>query len=191
MALVLTSAPALEPVSVAEAKMHLRIDGSDEDALISSLIMTSRLHVEAALGLALISQNWTLIRDAWPMGSTVKLPICPVQSITLARVLSASGTPTNMVASDYILEGKGVPPRFVRTGLTWPIPGRAAAGVEISFVAGFGPAAADVPLPIRQALLLLVAHWYEHRDPIEIGSGDTTIPKAVSDLLSPFRVVQI
>jgi uncharacterized phiE125 gp8 family phage protein len=191
MALVLTSAPSLEPVSLGDAKMHLRVDGNAEDALITSLIMTSRLHIEAALGLALINQSWTLIRDQWPNGSTVKLPIRPVQSISQARVLSATGTPTNLVAADYVLEGQGVPPRFVRTGLAWPQPGRVAAGIEISFVAGFGAAATDVPLPIRQALLLLVAHWYEHRDPIEIGASDAAVPKAVSDLLSPFRTVQL
>ena len=191
MALVLTSAPALEPVTLAEAKAHLRVDGSAEDVLISSLIMTSRLHIEAALGLALINQSWKLIRDAWPAGSSVKIPIRPVQSVTQARVLAADGTPTTMSAADYVLEGQGVPPRFVRTGLTWPVPGRVAAGIEISFVAGYGAAPSDVPAPIRQALLMLVGHWYEHRDPIEIGSGDTAIPKAVSDLLAPFRSVQI
>jgi uncharacterized phiE125 gp8 family phage protein len=191
MALLLTSGPALEPVSLADAKMHVRVDGSDEDALVTSLIITARMSLEASLGLALINQTWTLVRDDWPRGAAVKLPLWPVQSVAFARVLAADGTPSNLLPAAYVLEGRGLPPRFVRTGLSWPKPGRVAGGIEISFVAGFGPAATDVPLPIRQALLLLIAHWYEHREPLEIGATDAPIPKPVSDLMAPFRAVQI
>jgi uncharacterized phiE125 gp8 family phage protein len=79
----------------------------------------------------------------------------------------------------------------VRTGLIWPQPGQAANGIEIDFTAGYGDAAADVPAPMRQALLLLVAHWYEHRCPIEVGAPDMVIPAVVSDLLAPYRVPRI
>lgn len=189
MTLVLTSGPALEPISAAEAKAHLRIDGSAEDVLIASLIMTSRLHIEAALGYALIAQNWTLYLDAWPEGREVAFPIRPVQAITSIRVFSATGAATVVSAADYVLDGLALKPRVVRTGFAWPLTGRAANGIEIVFTAGYGAAAADVPAPIRHALLLLVAHWYEHRDPIEIGSVNASIPKAVSDLLIPYRSV--
>lgn len=190
MALVLTSGPALEPVSVADAKAHLRIDGTAEDTLIASLILTSRLHIEAALGYALISQSWTLLLDAWPEAH-VAFPIRPVIAITSARVLSAAGVPTVLMATDYVLDGSGLTPRLVRAGTNWPLPAKAANGIEIAFTAGFGSLATDVPAPIRHALLLLVAHWYEHRDPIEIGSNLSNIPKAVSDLLTPYRAVRL
>ncbi len=72
-----------------------------------------------------------------------------------------------------------------------PAPGRPIKGAEIAFTAGYGPAASDVPAPVRQALLLLVAHWYEHREPIEIGSSATAIPQTVSDLLMPHRGVRL
>ncbi len=71
MALVLTSGPATEPVTVAEAKAHLRLDSDAEDVLIASLIITSRLHLEAALGLALIAQGWTLHLDQFPADGRV------------------------------------------------------------------------------------------------------------------------
>ncbi len=190
MALVLTSGPSLEPVTVAEAKAHLRLDGSAEDTLIASLILTSRLHLEAALGFALISQNWTLLLDAWPDGA-VTFPIRPVLSVVSARVLSATGTPTVLAASDYVLDGASLAPRLVRSGTGWPQPGKAATGIEIAFTAGFGTLATDVPASIRHALLLLAAHWYEHRDPMEIGGNGANIPKAVSDLLMPYRAVRI
>ncbi len=192
MTLVLTSPAALEPVSIAEAKDHLRVDHSDEDAYISSLILTSRLHIEAALSLVLIHQSWTWTFDAWPKRSqSVTLPLRPVSAITGISILASDGAPTAMPASDYELDGNHVPPRLLRTTSQWPKPGKVHAGIEISFVAGFGPTADDVPQPVRHALLLLVAHWYEHRDPIEIGSDKTSVPEAVSTLLKPYRVARL
>ena len=86
MALVLTSAPLIEPVTLDEAKAHLRIDGNVEDVLISSLILTSRLHIEAALDLALIDQAWTLQLDRWPKRWDVAIPMSPLKAITQVRV---------------------------------------------------------------------------------------------------------
>jgi len=190
MALVLTSPPAIEPVTVAGAKAYLRIDTDDEDALVASLILTSRLHVEAALGLAFVTQGWRLQLDHWP-GDVVPIPLRPVASIVSIEVLALDGTPATVAPSEYLLDAASVPPRLVSVGTGWPAPGRKAAGIEIDFTAGYGPSAADVPEPIRQAILLLTAHWYEHRDPIEIGSAATAIPASVSDLLSPFRVKRL
>jgi uncharacterized phiE125 gp8 family phage protein len=191
MALVLSSGPASEPVTVAEAKAHLRLDGAAEDLLIASLILTSRLHVEAALGVALMTQSWRLILDRWPAWPEVPIPLRPIESITSVDVLAADGAPETMAASGYILDQHGWPPRLIRTGMTWPAPGRVAAGIEIAFTAGYGAAASDVPAPIRQALLMLVAHWYEHRDPIEIGSTVLAIPSGVSELLAPYREARL
>ena len=186
MALVLTGGPATEPISVAEAKAHLRIDGTAEDILIASLILSARLHIEAALGLVLITQLWQLQLDAWPQGKAVVLPLNPVGTILSVRTIAADGTVTTLAPSATLLD-PGPPPRVVRTAASWPQITAATNGIAIGFVAGFGPRAVDVPAPIRQAMLLLAAHWYEHRDPIEIGEPDTAIPKAVSDLLRPYR----
>lgn len=191
MALVMTSGPGPEPVTVSEAKAHLRLDSSAEDLLIASLILTSRLHVEAALGLALISQAWTLTLDRWPDGDAVVLPMRPVQAIAQVRVRDAAAGALVVDPASYRLDGQGVPARLVRREVGWPSTHQNSAGVEIDFVAGFGAAAADVPEPIRHAVLLLVAHWYEHRDPIEIGAAGTAIPRPVSELLAPYRVVRL
>ena len=77
MPLVMTSPPAAEPVTVADAKAHMRIDTDAEDVLIGSLLLTSRLHIETALSLALITQSWTLTLDRWPRGGEVDLPLAP------------------------------------------------------------------------------------------------------------------
>lgn len=106
------------------------------------------------------------------------------------RVLDASGAATVISASQYLVDVASTPPRLVRrTAL--PQPGLEAAGIEIDLVAGYGDEPEDVPAPIRQALLLLVAHWYEYRDPIEVGSPDASVPAVVSDLLAPFRVARL
>lgn len=192
MALVLTSGPAVEPVSLAEAKAHLRVDTASEDALVSSLIITSRLHIEAALGLALITQAWSHFIDAWPdSGPAVPLPLRPVQSIAAVRLYSPDESVETLPADSYILDGASAPPRLVRKSATpWPGPRRPANGIEIALVAGYGNTAADVPAPIRQAILLLVAHWYEHREPVEIGSH-IPVPLMVSELLHPYRLVTL
>lgn len=188
MTLVMTSGPALEPISVAEAKAHVRLDASNEDVLIASLIITSRLHVEAALGLALVSQAWSYFIDRWPRSNEVALPLRPVQSITAVRIWSADNTSQTLASAHYALDGRGAPPRLVwTTAFPPPVSGRSVNGIEIALVAGYGDAAADVPAPIRQALLLLVAHWYENREPVEIGATDMEIPQMVSSLLAPYR----
>ena len=188
MALVLTMGPALEPVSLLEAKAHLRVDHNDEDTLISSLIITSRLHIEASLGLGLITQSWSLFLDEWPQGTTVRLPLRPIQSVDAVRLYNEDETTQLIAASGYYVDGKGAPARLVRLGgVGWPAPKRAANGIEIAFTAGYGNAASDVPQPIRQALLLLIAHWYERREPFEVGGSAVAIPKMVSELLMPYR----
>jgi uncharacterized phiE125 gp8 family phage protein len=192
MALVLTSGPATEPVTVAEAKAHLRIDHDSEDVLIGSLVLTSRLHIEAALGMALLSQTWKLALDRFPADGIIALPLSPVASVASVRVLSADNSALTLDASAYEVDAASRPARVVRgAGAYWPPPGKRANGVEVVFTAGFGTAAADVPAPIRQALLLLVAHWYEHRDPIEIGASETRVPATVSALLEPYKVKRL
>lgn len=188
MPLVLRSGPAIEPVTVAEAKAHLRIDGTAEDILIASLILTSRLHVEAALDLALVNQSWTLMLDKWPRETApVEIPMSPLQSIDAVRVKNASGTAIAVSSSTYLVDIASRPARLVWNGAPRPDPGIAANGIEIDFSAGFGATAGSVPAPLRHAVLLLTAHWYEHRDPVEVGSDAARIPAVISELIQPFR----
>ena len=192
MPLVLTAGPAVEPVTLAEAKAHLRVDTSADDTLIASLIVTSRLNVEAAVGLALITQSWSYFLDAWSRGPALRLPLRPVQSIAAVRLYDDSGVVTTLGPDTYLLDGAGSPARLVRKGaLAWLKPGRVANGIEVAFTAGYGNAAADVPGPIRQAILLLTAHWYDHRSPLEVGPLAHPVPDAVAELLNPYRPVRL
>jgi uncharacterized phiE125 gp8 family phage protein len=192
MALVPILGPNIEPVSVTELKAHLRIDSAAEDAMLASLITTARLQIEAALSLALITQNWSWTFDRWPRRAAVELPLSPVQSI-LSFTVTQSVSPLSVPPSAYILDGQGIAARLI-TKHAWPQPDVAAMGIAITFAAGFGALPADVPAPIRQALLLLAAHWYGNRGGDGACSGGTAntssaspLPALVSDLLAPYR----
>lgn len=191
MPLVLRTGPVVEPVSLAEVKAHLKIDASDEDLLISSLIITSRLHVESALGLALNTQSMRLLLDRWPSSRAIRLPVRPVQMIEEIRVLDDEGGHVVVDPATYDVDLSSAPPRIVAIGGAPRKPRKAVNGLQVDFVAGYGDAADDVPAPIRQGITLLVAHWYEHRDPVEIGSARTAIPAAVSSLIKPYRLVRL
>jgi uncharacterized phiE125 gp8 family phage protein len=108
------------------------------------------------------------------------------------RLYDEAGAATLLAPESYFLDGASAPARLVRQGmLTWPRPGRVGNGIEIAFTSGYGDAAGDVPAPVRQAILLLVAHWYEHRSPLEVGPQAEPPPRMVGELLSPYRAVRL
>lgn len=177
MPLYLIAGPVAEPVTVADAKLHCRIDGDVEDTLVASLILAARLHIERSLAVALIRQRWTLVLDAWPPGD-IPLPLSPVIAVDSVRVGAAVVSP-----AQYTLLG-GTRPAVRPLGFLPPP--AAADGIEIAFTAGFGDTADDVPMPIRLAIRMLVAHWYEGREP---GVGGT--PQPVEALTAPYRRVRL
>ena len=191
MSLILTGPPAREPVALADAKLHLRVDDSAEDVLIGSLVTAARTHLEMLLGRAFITQSWSYNLDAWPVAVALSLPIAPVQTITAVRTYDAAGAAQTLAPSAYFLDGAGNPPRLVRTIAAWPAPGRPANGIEIAFAAGYGSLESQVPAPLRQAILLLVSHWYENREPVAIGADPAELPLAVAELIAPHRRVRL
>jgi uncharacterized phiE125 gp8 family phage protein len=184
MSPILIAPPAGEPVSLPEAKLYLRIDASDEDDLVRALITASRLLIEAASGRLLINQTWRLILDAWPAGGTLRLPLSPAGQIAGARVFDANGAPTAVSPSALVLEAGSDPPLLLVQGAA-PSPGRARAGVEIDVVAGFGPSGASVPEPIRQAMLRMIALWFENRG--DAMAAGPSLPAPVMALVAPYR----
>lgn len=192
MALVRTGAPAAPALSLTDAKAHLRVDGADDDALIGSLIETATAHVERAWGVALITQSWTVVRDGWPDTWLVELPMSPIQAVQSVTTYDADGAAAVFDPAHYFADTASNPPRLVLGGTApWPRPGRRANGIEVAVTAGFGDAASDIPQPVRQALLLLVAHWYENREPADLASGLESVPGTVAGLLAPYRPVRL
>ncbi len=189
MGLLLNVPPGVEPIGLVEAKAYLRVDGTDEDALIGTLIASARVQVERSCGLALINQGWSLFRDAWPEDGVVRLPLAPVQSVGAIKVHDATGGHAVVPSADYSLDATVRPARVVVTGER-RTPERKLNGIEIAFVAGFGESAGDVPAPFRQALLLLVAHGFERRETVAADGADD-VPMTVASLLAPWREMRL
>ena len=192
MPLLLTQGPSVEPVSLAEAKAHLRVDGSDEDTLIASLITSARVHIETTLGQALNTQSWSLFLDRWPAVATVSLLRAPVISVDAVKTYDADDVATDFAPENYFADTVSDPPRLLLRGATpWPQPGRIGNGIEIAFTAGYGAAAFDVPEPFRQAILMLVAHWFENREMVALSGQPTKVPATVMSLITPYRRVSL
>jgi uncharacterized phiE125 gp8 family phage protein len=192
MALVMTAAPAAEPISLAEAKAHLRVDANDEDALLTSLIVAARTFVEKTLARAFVTESWSLYLDGLPRSGTIALPIAPVQEVTAVRVYDPDGVPAEIDEENYSVDALSEPARLVLSGgAAQMLPGRRLNAYEVAFTAGYGDAAADVPEPIRHALKLLVAHWFEHREPVVLGDLPQEVPATVAGLLLPYRRVRL
>lgn len=191
MSLTLISGPALEAVTLAEAKHYLRLGDPAEDVLVQSLIVTSRAHIEAALGLALVTQSWRLAIDRWPDDGIVEVAIAPLRSVTAIRARMIGASPVTLPLAGFAIDTGLRPARIALRPGAIPLTTEPISGLEIDLVAGFGDQPADVPPPIRHALLLLVSHWYENREPALVGHPSTRIPLSVSDLLQPYRQVRL
>lgn len=192
MPLVLQTAPTTEPVTTAEAKTHLRVTISDDDTYIGTLITVARRHVETITGRALINQTWDYFLDNFPSGDKIVIPLPRLSSVTSVKYTDKDNVQTTFAASKYIVDTNNEPGQIVLAyGESWPtFTPRPINAVEIRFVAGYGSGAASVPEGIKQAMLLLIAHWYENREPINIGNIVTEIPETANALLWPYRVLQ-
>ncbi len=177
--------PPTEPVSLVEARLYLRLDQSEEDGLLGTLITAARLMVEAASGRVLIDQGWRLVLDHWPEGGEIRLPLSPVSAVSAARVYDAAGQAQTVSPAALALDVVADPP-VIRVLGPVPEPGRERAGIEIDIVAGYGPAAADVPALLRQAVLRLAARWFELRGDV-VGRDAASLPQAIMALVAPFR----
>ena len=189
--LVLATAPAVEPVLLAEAKAQCRVEVSDDDALITALIRAAREEVERASWHALITQTWDYYLDEWPEEDTLKLPMAPLQSVTSVQYTDADGVTATLSASAYLVDTKGRPGRLrLKSGKSWPAATLAALnGVVVRFTAGFGNAGANVDPSLCQAMLLLIAHWYENRElVVQSGAVPKELPFAVASLCRSYRM---
>ena len=192
MTLILTSPPSVEPLTLSEAKAHLRVDGSDEDTLISSLITAARVQVETTIRRAMITQAWTYALDEWPSQGIVELPLSPLISLGGIEIYDADGVPETLDPAAYEIDKSSTPPRILRKrGFTWARPGLLAGGIHIDMSVGHGPATTDVPEPLRQAVRLMVADWYEHRQPVAFSGEGSIIPDNAMSLLAAYRVARL
>lgn len=190
MPLKLKTAPASEPITLANAKIKLGIESGDTsaDTTIGWMIPAARQWVENRLGRALITQTWTLYSDGFD--SMIYLPKGHIQSVTHIKYTDSTGTPVTVDSADYQLDLVSEPARImpsVSAG-SWPsVESNRLNSVEIEYITGYG-AAADIPGDIIEALYRIVGHWVNNQSAIEQGVTITRVPFAVDQMLQPYRL---
>jgi uncharacterized phiE125 gp8 family phage protein len=187
MPLQLITPPLIEPVTLADAKLHLKVDTSDDDALITRLITAARARAEWHTGRALNAQGWILWLDCWPQCGVIEIPLPPLQGVSAVTVYAPDDSASVLDLATYQVDAASAPARLALKSTVLP-PGnlRAINAVAVAFTAGYGDDADDVPAGFRAAILELIAFLYEHR-----GEAPAELPIDVLALLSPFRLFHL
>ncbi len=209
-----TTPPSSEPVTLSEAKAHLRVSINDDDALIGNLITAARVMCEEFTARALITQGWRLWLDNFPGDTTawwdgmregintrltvkryIHIPRAPLQSISAVTVYADDDSTTIFSPSLYFVDTAGEPGRLaLRNNASWPISQRMSNGISIDFTAGYGNASA-VPQALKQGMLVHIGQLYEHRGEGLRFRGDQisvqSLPDIVQAMYQPFRIQRL
>jgi uncharacterized phiE125 gp8 family phage protein len=192
MTAYLLSGPASEPVSLDDAKAYLKLDTTDEDALVTTLVTAARLHVEGTTGRALITQSWRLVLDDWPPVGLVRLPVAPLQSLTEITAYDVNGDAVTLSTDGVLWDALAAPSLlYLPTGFGDEVVLRPFQGIEIDYVAGYGSDPADVPATLRQAMLLLVAYWFENRDAVVLAGAGSVVPSGFEQIVGAYRGIRL
>lgn len=182
-----TTAPAAGslPVNIDDALTHLRVTDSAEDTLVRRLVMAAARVVERRLSRQLLTATWKLYLETFP--DEIELRILPVASVTSITYVDDAGTTQTLSASTYQTDITS-PDRPARIwpayGYTWPtLRADTLNAVTVTFTAGYGTAD-DVPETIKQAILLLAGHYYEHREGVNVGNIVSEMPEGIRALLN-------
>ena len=174
---ITTTAAAAEPVTLEEAKAHLRVDGTSEDDLITTLITAARGHVESRTGTRLYTQTVTLRTDDWE--DLRHLPVAPASSITSITYTDTDGASQTLATSVYEARLWALEPSLVlKYNQTWPTI-RVGSEIVIVAVVGYGVAGAQPPEVIH-ALKLVLADVYAFRETAQVGTVAGQIPSSAT-----------
>ena len=189
--------PDCEPVSLADAKTHIRLTTDAitgdlvEDALVQNLIEAAREYCENYAGVALAEQTVEAHLDGFPRCSSIELPLPPLRSVDSVKYKDSTGTTTTLTeGEDYLVDTDSAIGRIVTPyGKSWPqFTPWPINPVTICYTAGYTAA----PKTIRQAMLLLVGHWYANREATDLTPGtralEGEIEFATKALMSMYRV---
>lgn len=202
--------PATEPLTLAEAKDHLRLTNSAEDALVSSLVLAARSYAELYLRRYLIRRSIAFALRSFPTpdrwlsgdsasGCAILVPGGVTQSVDAIAYADTDGVTRTLDASAYAVDAAREPAWIVpATGTAWPhatagIGRSAGSGVLVTATVGYGDETSDVPEPIRHAIRLIVGHFYENREGVVLPTGQlpTEPPMATHALLAPYRLMEV
>lgn len=208
------TAPVVEPVTLAEAKLHSRVDTTADDDYITALIVAARRSIEDMTNLALVEQTWDWVLDAFPRGEALPapqgtwefysaytegmfyLPKNPLISVTSIKYIDTSSVEQTWGAGNYTVDTASRVARIypVYNG-EYPTDVRDyPKAVTVRFVTGYQHSGASpedftdkVPQQLKQAILLLTGHFYKHREMTEPVVALSEVPWTVRALVAPFK----
>lgn len=166
-----TAGPSVEPFLLADAKLHLKVLTTNEDALITNMITAAREEVEKYCNISLVEQTIEESFPCFPVAenyntlSSLWLSVSPLISIDSINYIDTDGNSQTLATSVYDLDDKTKPGKVtLKYNQTWPSTAKIENAVTVTYKAGFGDTAADVPQTIKQAMLLMLGNWFEKRE---------------------------
>lgn len=180
------------PLSVADAKRHLRIDADDttHDEHVATLVAAAHRHIENSLGVAVMRQTRRTSLYGFPCG-LLWLGAGHNLTVLTVKYYDTAGVQQTMAGSDYVTDAVSRPAYIMAAPLkTWPVAQTRPGGVEVEWQAGWENPS-DVPEDIIHAMKLLIGHWDQNREAVVVGSTTATLDMAVDALLNPHRVMAV
>lgn len=190
MALSLVTAPTAEPITLSEAKLHLRVDHSVDDDLITTLCQAAQAIVETAVHRLFGSQAWDDKRDSTPCDGVWRLPFPPVSSVTSISYVDHAGATQTWSSSEYTVvtpSGPQCEPAYIvpAYGYSWPQVRSVPNAITVRFVCGY----TSYPAALVQAMKLLIEHWYANRGAVVVGTITSDIGLAFNALTWAYKAV--
>lgn len=182
--------PVGDVVTLIQAKKHLRIDHSDDDDLIQAYVAAAQGAIEGptGIGVLLLDQDWEIYLDNWP--KVIEIPLGPITDVSAITYTDQDGATQTLSSSLYVVDVFSSSANITRAyGATWPTARTERNSIKVAFSGGFGDFD-DVPRDLKQAMLLMVSHYYEHREAVvgvENRDSSTELPLGVSAILDRYR----
>lgn len=180
-----------EPVTLSDAKDHMRVTTTEEDTIITNMIVVARKWCEGYSGRAYMDQTWDIYLDDFP-DVPYEVPLPPLQSITHIKYVDTDDTTSTVDSDTYNVDSYSAPGRInLACGESWPTTTlRTVNGVVIRVVCG-STAIGDVPEEYKLAIKLLVGHLYEHREETTIERNLEQIPMGIKAILDMDRIINL
>ena len=178
-----------EPIDKTDAKAHMAIDDTTFDDLIEEYIKASRQYVEAETHRQLVTATYELITDRFGgVNNRIYLPYGQLQSVDSVKYKDGDGVEQTLASSEYIVSDSREP-AFIEPAYSksWPTTRLESDAVRVRFTCGYG-APNTVPGEIKHVLLMLVAHYFEHREAVVLNASPQTLPMGVEMLLRQFNL---
>jgi len=190
-ALVEVTAPTTYPITVADAKEHLRIGGTAEDALLTAYIAAATAEAQVWCNRQFVTATYDWFLDGFPAGGCAfRVPRAPLQSVTTLKYTDENGTQQTWTSTNYTVDTNTAPARIVEAwGVAWPSIRDVPNAVEIRIVTGYG-AIGSVPNAVKHALKMMVGAMYEDRESQQLTTFSFQQNPVVVNLLSTERLME-